>query len=750
MKRHVGNGRTFYRILVTLLSCVFIMAGFNWALMTYQNRRSVEIHTDMLANAMENGADQIDGFWQNAAAFLASLSDSEQLIRLSNQPMLNLRLSSEAQRAAIRSMASYLASVDCARDTFIYLYKKDYLLTPMGVTQLDTYFNNRYTGSASEFAATLRHLYPFELKQLPFSPREDAQTSYAVSELVLMQTIFGNNQAIGTIVVALDPDALEDTISRSVSIPNCLTYLLLDGVPLNAAYRELAAGLPEGKYSRFIQNVGVVVRRPSDFMSGLEYVAIEDRENVMPESGRILQMLLLLLAAATLGMGVVAFLATRKLYMPLRTLVNEFERPVDARTDECKLLLNFIQSVNSDYITAQHELDYSSPLVRDALLYRLLRDGSQEDDLLVERYLPAPYRQEHFYVFVVAIAFSGDAATENGVSATSLVLSQLKREGAQRLLSVLRTNDEEFALITYPLPAQEHAMLCAAFSHTCARLAKELPGGIVVCAHGAGVAHIDCIDASFREARAIIHSRPITSEYAFLGGPEDEQAKKSDAASLPTDYANTLALLLRGADLEKTWGYVEELLERNRRPEVTAAQYVRIAITLNQQIFWAACSRMPALAERMVEIRPSHGSIPAEQIAGILRENLRTLFQAEPRGLKEDQQGEIMRYVRENISAGVNLSSAAEHFGYNANYFSRYFKQLTGVTFTSYLSRVRIERACQLLNGDGRLSISEIAVQCGYNSAGQFISTFEKLMGLTPGAYRKLPAEERPVAAPEM
>ena len=109
---------------------------------------------------------------------------------------------------------------------------------------------------------------------------------------------------------ALDPDALEDTISRSVSIPNCLTYLLLDGVPLNAAYRELAAGLPEGKYSRFIQNVGVVVRRPSDFMSGLEYVAIEDRENVMPESGRILQMLLLLLAAATLGMGVVAFLAT--------------------------------------------------------------------------------------------------------------------------------------------------------------------------------------------------------------------------------------------------------------------------------------------------------------------------------------------------------------------------------------------------------------------------------------------------------
>ena len=118
MKRHVGNGRTFYRILVTLLSCVFIMAGFNWALMTYQNRRSVEIHTDMLANAMENGADQIDGFWQNAAAFLASLSDSEQLIRLSNHAESAAQL-----RGAERGHSEYgfLSCQRRLRQGYIYL-----------------------------------------------------------------------------------------------------------------------------------------------------------------------------------------------------------------------------------------------------------------------------------------------------------------------------------------------------------------------------------------------------------------------------------------------------------------------------------------------------------------------------------------------------------------------------------------------------------------------------------------------------
>ena len=298
-------------------------------------------------------------------------------------------------------------------------------------------------------------------------------------------------------------------------------------------------------------------------------------------------------------------------------------------------------------------------------------------------------------------------------------------------------------MITYPLAPQEHAQICADLAGICAQLETELPGGIVVCAHGAGVAHIDCIDACFREAREIIRSRPITSEYAFLGGPEAQTGKQTCGAYLPADYATTLAALLRGNDLRKAWDYAGDLLARNKRPDVSAAQYTKVAVTLNQQLFWAASNRVPSLAGQMIEIRPSHTLIPADQLAGILRDNLSILFACEaqhPAGSDRDQ---ITRYVRENIASGVNLSSAAEHFGYNANYFSRYFKQLTGVTFTSYLNRARIERACVLLSAEGGLSINEIAARCGYNSAGQFIATFEKLMGITPGAYRKLPAIEK-------
>ena len=73
MKKQTNNGRTFYRILITLLSCVLIMSAVTSALIAYQNRHNVAMHTGVLTNSMANGAEQIDGFWQNAAAFLLSL-----------------------------------------------------------------------------------------------------------------------------------------------------------------------------------------------------------------------------------------------------------------------------------------------------------------------------------------------------------------------------------------------------------------------------------------------------------------------------------------------------------------------------------------------------------------------------------------------------------------------------------------------------------------------------------------------------
>ncbi len=75
-------------------------------------------------------------------------------------------------------------------------------------------------------------------------------------------------------------------------------------------------------------------------------------------------------------------------------------------------------------------------------------------------------------------------------------------------------------------------------------------------------------------------------------------------------------------------------------------------------------------------------------------------------------------------------------------YFCKMFKKATGITFTDYLSRVRIEKAKNLLLNPN-MRISEIAYAVGFQSLTHFNRMFHKLAGRSPTEYREtLPGVE--------
>jgi AraC-like DNA-binding protein len=69
-------------------------------------------------------------------------------------------------------------------------------------------------------------------------------------------------------------------------------------------------------------------------------------------------------------------------------------------------------------------------------------------------------------------------------------------------------------------------------------------------------------------------------------------------------------------------------------------------------------------------------------------------------------------------------------------YFCKMFKKATGLTFTDYLSRVRVEKAKALLLNP-HLRISEIAYDVGFQSLTHFNRMFRKIVGLSPTVYRE-------------
>ena len=95
-------------------------------------------------------------------------------------------------------------------------------------------------------------------------------------------------------------------------------------------------------------------------------------------------------------------------------------------------------------------------------------------------------------------------------------------------------------------------------------------------------------------------------------------------------------------------------------------------------------------------------------------------------------------FVYANAAEGVSLRDAAEHAHLSRHYFCKVFKRSTGMTFTDFVGRVRVDMAHRLLR-DPSVRISEAAFQAGFQSISQFNRVFRRVTGLSPTKSRKKP-----------
>lgn len=96
---------------------------------------------------------------------------------------------------------------------------------------------------------------------------------------------------------------------------------------------------------------------------------------------------------------------------------------------------------------------------------------------------------------------------------------------------------------------------------------------------------------------------------------------------------------------------------------------------------------------------------------------------------------EMLEKIRQNYKT-VTLQSLAKEMNYSAPYLSIRFKQVTGVKFTEYLQKIRIETCCNLLMNTEK-TVDEIAEEAGYTDMKFFHKLFKKHMAVSPNVFRK-------------
>jgi len=106
------------------------------------------------------------------------------------------------------------------------------------------------------------------------------------------------------------------------------------------------------------------------------------------------------------------------------------------------------------------------------------------------------------------------------------------------------------------------------------------------------------------------------------------------------------------------------------------------------------------------------------------------------RALSDPRIGGVLRSMHEKIEQPWTVSELASVAGMSRSAFALRFKEVVGETPLDYLTRWRVYRAAVLLK-EGDRKLTEIANAVGYDSDGSFNKTFKRIVGVTPGEYRR-------------
>ncbi|GEM_PF-3353797 len=125
-------------------------------------------------------------------------------------------------------------------------------------------------------------------------------------------------------------------------------------------------------------------------------------------------------------------------------------------------------------------------------------------------------------------------------------------------------------------------------------------------------------------------------------------------------------------------------------------------------------------------------------VISVFQESLQRLFALSLKPAETSQKFRlemVQKYITENFSRPLRLEEVARANGFSVSVMGRGFKKITGMGFSAYLRKIRVERAKELL-GSTALPIAQVSQECGFNNLQYFFDVFKKTTRMTPQEFR--------------
>lgn len=189
----------------------------------------------------------------------------------------------------------------------------------------------------------------------------------------------------------------------------------------------------------------------------------------------------------------------------------------------------------------------------------------------------------------------------------------------------------------------------------------------------------------------------------------------------------------------QVWRHEPALLEQLPAGRLPASKLLaaRVRADLRQLLF------------EQTLVRPGRSTLSLGLALQLLVRLARSFQDAEPPSplgaSVSDHRQAVARYVADlshRFFEDTDLDHVAAELGMSRRRFTHLFRQAAGASWSAYLTRLRIEYACQLLRETSR-SIPAIAFETGYEDLSSFYRAFKREKGLPPRAWRERPTSRK-------
>ncbi len=173
-------------------------------------------------------------------------------------------------------------------------------------------------------------------------------------------------------------------------------------------------------------------------------------------------------------------------------------------------------------------------------------------------------------------------------------------------------------------------------------------------------------------------------------------------------------------DFLKDWPCLDRFFEGPVSPEITRCLSALTSEASAPDNFFDLLAASWLVQTLAFLTRMTKNDLPAAKLSG---------------GLTARDCRRLEDYIRTHLADGIRISSLAKQVDLGERHFTRVFSQMFNETPAAYISRLRIEKAKNLLTST-RLSMTDIALECGFSHAQHFSTKFHDVVGASPSRFR--------------